>query len=391
MSADTSYRESRLPRFSLDRRITVLVLLVTVLVLGAVATAGIPLELFPSGFNAPHLSVRVPWRDAPAKEVLDKIVLPLEEELSTVGGVDSLNSYARTGFGMASMTFKHGTDMDVAYREVRDRVERARAVMPRDVEQIIIDKADISGIPIFFVGLAIDENVIDVYNLVNDEVILPLERIEGVASVDAQGLQEKEILIELDRDRTAAAGLNIYALAQELSGDNFSMSSGKVMRGGKKLLLRSVNRYRTVEDLEERLVSDNVRLGDIATVTYDLPDKKFRIRAMSKPALALAIMKEGDANTLEVADRVNAVLDDLQANPRLDVIEMAVFFDQGAVIMESLSTLTASGRVGGIIALCVLFFFLRRLRMTLIVTMSIPLSIVIALTVMFFAGRASIS
>ena len=107
------------------------------------------------------------------------------------------------------------------------------------------------------------------------------------------------------------------------------------------------------------MVSDNVRLGDIATVTYDLPDKKFRIRAMSKPALALAIMKEGDANTLEVADRVNAVLDDLQANPRLDVIEMAVFFDQGAVIMESLSTLTASGRVGGIIALCVLFFFLQ--------------------------------
>ena len=99
MSAQTPDRESRLPRFSLDRRITVLVMLVTILVLGAVATIGIPLELFPSGFNPPHLQVRVPWRDAPAQEVLDKIILPLEEELSTVGGVDNLFSYARTGYG----------------------------------------------------------------------------------------------------------------------------------------------------------------------------------------------------------------------------------------------------------------------------------------------------
>jgi HAE1 family hydrophobic/amphiphilic exporter-1 len=388
MSPETSYRESRLLRFSLDRRISLLVLLATILVLGAVATVGIPLELFPSGFNAPHLSVRVPWRDAPAQEVLDKIILPLEAELSTVGGLDGQTSYARTGYGSVSLTFKHGTDMDVAYREVRDRVERARLVMPRDVEQVLIDKADVSGFPIFFIGLAIDENVIDVYNLVNDEVILPLERIEGVASVEAQGLEEKEILIELDRDRTTAAGLNIYELAQELSGDNFSMSSGRVRHGGKKLLLRSVNRYRTAEDLEERMVSETVRLGDIAEVSYDLPDKEYRVRAMSKPALALAVMKEGDANTLEVSEQVNAVIEEFRANPRLEVIDIAVFFDQGAIILESLGTLLSSGRVGGIIALVVLFFFLRRFRMTLIVTLSIPLSIVIALTVMFFARES---
>ncbi len=388
MSPDTSYRESRLPRFSLDRRITVLVLLVTIVVLGAVATVGIPLELFPSGFNAPHLSVQVPWREAPAKEVLDKIVLPLEEELSTIGGLDDMNSYARTGFGMVSMQFKHGTDMDVAYREARDRVERARIVMPRDVEQVFIDKADLSGIPVFMIGVAIDESVIDVYNLVNDEVILPLERIDGVASVTAQGLEEKEILIELDRERTDASGLNIYELAQELAGDNFSMSSGKVMQGGKKLLLRSVNRYRTVEDLESRMVSENVRLGDIADVSYDLPDANYRVRAMSRPALALMVMKEGDANTLEVSERVNKVLDELRANPRLQVMESTVFFDQGAVILESLGTLLSSGRVGGVFALVVLFFFLRRMRMTLIVTLSIPLSIVIALTVMYFAGES---
>jgi HAE1 family hydrophobic/amphiphilic exporter-1 len=305
MSTEPKERESRLPRFSLDRRITVLMILLTLVVLGTMATVSIPLELFPSGFTGPFLSVQVPWRDAPSQEMLEKVVLPLEEELSTLPGIDQINSYARTGFGMCSLQFKQGTDMDVAYREARDRVERARLLMPDDVEQVFIMKHDASGIPIYFVGLAIDPSVIDVYNLVQDEVVLPLSRIDGVASVEAFGLEEKEVLIELDRERTAAAGLNIYALAQQLSGDNFTMSSGNVRHGGKKLLLRSVARYDDVEALENRLVGETTRLKDIAKITYDLPEKKYRVRAMSRPAIAVAVMKEGDANALEIAQRVD--------------------------------------------------------------------------------------
>ncbi len=380
--------ESRLPRFSLDRRITVLMILLTLVVLGTVATVSIPLELFPSGFTGPFLSVQVPWRDAPSQEMLEKVILPLEEELSTLAGIDKLNSYARTGFGMCSLQFKQGTDMDVAYREARDRVERARLLMPEDVEQVFIYKHDTSGIPIYFVGLAIEPSVIDVYNLIQDEVVLPLSRIDGVASVETHGLEEKEVLIELDRERTAAAGLNIYELAQQLSGDNFTMSSGNVRHGGKKLLLRSVARYDHVEALRQRLVGESTRLQDIATVTYDLPDKEYRVRAMSRPAVAVSVLKEGDANALEVAQRVDSVVEEMRRNPRLQVMEVATLFDQGEVIMESLSTLLTSGRIGGIVALLVLFFFLRRFRMTLIVALSIPVSIVIALTVMYFVGES---
>ncbi|MDH3743511.1 MAG: efflux RND transporter permease subunit [Acidobacteriota bacterium] len=388
MKENSPASESRLPRFSLDRRITVLVSLVTVIVLGAVATLSIPVELFPSGFTGPFLTIQVPWRDAPSQEVLEKIVRPLEEELSTVAGISKLESYARTGLGMAWLSFKQGTDMDVAYREVRDRIERARLLMPEDVEQVFILKDDVSGIPIYFVGLAIDPAVVDVYNLVQNEVVLKLERIEGVASVEAHGLEEKEILIELNRERTSAAGLNIYELAQQLGDDNFTMSSGNVRHGERKLLLRSVSRYDNLEQLESRLVGPNTKLSDIARVSYDLPDKNYRVRAMSRPAIALGVMKEGDANALEVASRVDAVVEEMRSNPRLQVIDVATLFDQGEVIRESLGSLLSSGRIGGIIALLVLFFFLRRFRMTLIVTLSIPVSIVIALTVMYFVGES---
>jgi HAE1 family hydrophobic/amphiphilic exporter-1 len=365
-----------------------MMILLTLVVLGTVATISIPLELIPSGFEGPFITIQVPWRDAPSQEVLEKIVLPLEEELSTIAGIDDLDSYARTGLGMAWLQFKQGTDMDVAYRETRDRVERARVQMPEDVRQVFVFKEDASGIPIYFVGLAIDPSVIDSYNLIQDEVILPLERLEGVASVETHGLEEKEVLIELDRERTDASGLNIYELAQQLSGDNFTLSSGTVKHGGKKLLLRSVARYRSLEELENRQVGPRTRLKDIATVSYDLPEKKFRVRAMSRPAVAVSVMKEGDANALEVAQRVEAAVEEMRANPRLQVIEVSTLFNQGQVIMESLGTLLNSGRIGGIIALMVLFFFLRRFRMTLIVTLSIPVSIVIALTVMYFVGES---
>jgi len=260
--------------------------------------------------------------------------------------------------------------------------------MPDDVDQVFIGKDDASGIPIYFVGLAVDPEVVDPYNLIQDEIVLPLSRIDGVASVQSNGLAEKEILIELDRERTAASGLNIYQLAQQLSGDNFTMSSGNVRHGGKKLLLRSVARYDNVEQLKARMVGPVTRLGDIATISYALPERNFRVRAMSRPAVAFFIMKEGDANTLEVARAIDATVEQLRHNPRLQVIEIATLFDQGKVILESLNTLFASGRVGGLIALLVLFFFLRRFRMTLIVTLSIPLSIIIALTVMYFVGES---
>jgi len=381
-------RTGRLVSLSLRRPIAVTVLLASTLVLGLVATLGIPVELVPRGFEEPFLRVVVPWRDAPAPEVLDKIVRPLEEELATVGGIDRINSLSLLGSGRIFMRFKQGTDMDVAYREVRDRVERARRRLPEDVERIYLRKDDDTGIPIFVVGLAIDDTLANAYDLIENEIVLPLERIDGVAAVDTDGLVEKEILIELDRARAAAAGVNIWSLAQDLGQDNFTMASGQVRAADRKLLLRSQATYESLDELRQRPVSPTARLGDIATISYDLPDWKFRVRAMSHPAVAVVVRKEGDANTLEVTRRVEEAVERIKANPRLASIESLELFDQRKVILESLSTLLRSGEIGAFFAVAVLFFFLRRLRMTLIITLSIPLSLLVALTVMFLSGES---
>ncbi|HUH05550.1 MAG TPA: efflux RND transporter permease subunit, partial [Kofleriaceae bacterium] len=376
-----------LPRFSLNRRVTVLVLMLTALVVGAVSTIGIPLELVPRGFEAPTLTVTASWRDAPPRDVLDKLAIPLEEELSTVRGLEQINSFSSTGRLQVFLVFKQGADMDIAYREARDRILRAQARMPDDIDPIKILKLDSSSVPVMVIGAAIDPSVTDAYNLIQDEIVRPLARVEGVASARSQGLQEKEVLVELDRERTKAAGLNIYLVAQKLAQDNFALASGEVRSGAEKLLLRSMARYRDIDEIRDQLVTASVRVGDIGTVRYAEPDKLWRVRVNSKPALAIEVHKEGQANTIEVGKRLEAEFEKILANPKLASSELGVLFAQSTVIEESIGTLLDSGKIGALLAAGVLFFFLRRFRMTVIIALSIPLSMVIALTAMYFAGE----
>lgn len=384
---DPTNISSRLTAFSLKRRITVLVTFLSILVVGAIATLTIPLELFPRGFQAESLNVFVPWPNAPVQEVLDEITIPLEEELSTVRHLDGINSWSFRDGCNVFLRFKPGTDMAVAYRETRDRVQRARLRFPEDVDRVFIRKEDISGIPVAVIGLAIDPSLTDYYNLVDKAVVQNLARIDGVASVDTNGLEEKEVLIEVDKQKVEGHRLNIYELTQSLHGDNFTMASGHTMQGNRKLLLRSVATYATLDELENRPITDRVRLKDIASIKYEEPEKRYSVRVNSRPAVAVVIFKEGQANTVELSRKIRAAFDQMKESPRLQGMQMEMIFNQGEVVEASIHTLVASGRLGGIFAALILFLFLRRFRLTGIITLSIPLSLVIAIIVMFFLGE----
>lgn len=378
---------ARLVSLTLQRRVGVLVLFLSMLVVGFVATRGIPLELFPRGYVGKSLNVSVPWPNSPTREVLEKITIPLEDELSTVKGLDRLNSFTRVGSANVNLAFKQNTDMDVAYREVRDRVQRARLTFPDDVDRFYISKEDPSGIPVAFVGVTIPEDVTDYYNLIQDRIVTPLSRIDGVARVTVNGLQDKEILIDIDRARAEASGLNLYEVAQELRGDNFTMASGFVNDNGSRLALRSVAEYRTIDDLRNRPLNRNTEVEDIGVVRYDLPEREFSVRVNSEDAFAFGVIKEGEANTVETSRRVKERVAELQKDPALKGVMIEIFFNQGEVVELSLGNLVESGVIGGVLAAMVLFFFLKRVRLTVIISLSIPTSLMVALIAMYFYGE----
>ena len=377
-----------LAEFSIRRKVTVIVALMTILVVGGIAGRNIPQELFPRGYESKFLRVHVPWRDAPAQEVLEKITLPLEEELSTIKDLVGINSYSSQRSASVFLQFKQNVDVDVAYREVRDRIERAKLRFPNDVERTFIGRDDPDSMPAAILGLSIAPSVIDYYDLVEKKVVRPLKRMDGVANVNTDGILEKEIIIEVDKERTDAHGLNIYQMAQELAGDNFTLASGHVRQAGKKYLLRSVATYKTLHEIENRPITKQLRLKDIATIRYEEPERNFAVRVNGNPAVAVVIFKEGDANTVEVCNRLEAEVERMRKSPLFEDVQMELFFNQGRLVQSSIRNLVNGGQIGGVFAAMVLFLFLKRFRMTLIVSASIPLSLLISLTVMYFAGES---
>jgi hydrophobic/amphiphilic exporter-1 (mainly G- bacteria), HAE1 family len=228
-------------------------LLLSIMVVGVIAT-GNSAGIVPARLHRPEPHVFIPWQNAPTQEVLDKITMPLEEELSTVRGLDRINSWSGMGTP-GDRRFKQGTDMDVAYREVRDRVQRARAAVPGGRRPCVHPQGGCLGDSgLRWSGWPWIPRIDDYYNLIKREMVQPLERIDGVANVTTDGLEEREVIIEVDRQKAEGHGLNIYELANGVRHDNFTMASGNVRDSGKKYLLRSLATYRSLEELENRPV-----------------------------------------------------------------------------------------------------------------------------------------
>ncbi|MGB1726321.1 MAG: efflux RND transporter permease subunit, partial [Limisphaerales bacterium] len=347
------------------------------------------LELFPKGFDGHSLSVRVPWRSAVPQEVMEKIAQPLEDELNTVRGVDSMTASCSSSSASVYLRFKQGTDMDVAYREVRDRLERAKLRFPEDVEYTYIYKMDMSGIPVCMIGMAYDvPPEVDLYDFVNKKIVTPLTRIDGVANVDARGLDEKEIIIEIDKAKSEAYGLDIYTLSRKLRGDNFNLASGNVQDGGKKYLLKSTSTYHTIDQLRNLPISTNVILSDVAVLKYEPEERRYVTRVNSKKAMAITVTKESTANTVAVCDQVVAELERMKQDPELAAFDLHMYVNQGGIVMTQLNTLYTNGKIGAFFAAIVLYLFLRRLRITLIITLAIPLCLFISVAAMYFAGES---
>lgn len=381
-------RSNSIVRLALTRPITMLMICASVLVLGVVAVLNIPLELIPAGLSAPFLSVEVPYSNATAQDVEDKITRPLEQELATTPKVDQISATSSSSRGRVNLQFDQDADMDVAYREVRDRIARVRADLPDDVKQVQIQKHSAENIPIAFYGINWPEGVDNANDLIERHLMRRLERLPGVGMVAAWGQQDREIRIEIDRELAEAANLNIFEIAQKLGQSHFNMASGTLEEREGKYLLRSLAEYRDVDELRNVVVGANdLRLDDVADVLYEYPEQERFDRYNGRETMAIFVIKESQANTVEVCERVKLEIEAAQRDPALMLFDIEPIFIQGDTIVSSLNQVVSSGLQGGLLAIFVLLFFLRRLRLTVIIALSIPLSMFMSLPFMYFSGQ----
>jgi len=382
-------REGFLPSLSLRRPVTVVMAFVALLVVGYVAYTRVPVSMLPSGQENPFLYLYVPYPNSSPAEVEQRIARPLEGVLRTMSGIDRLNTNSDANGCGAFIQFDQNADMDEEYNQLRDRIDRLMAELPSDVRRVYVHRWNMENIPVLGIDFPVTGSFTDLYAVVNEQIRQPIERLDGVARVDVWGAEVYRVEIGLVQDRVNAHGVDVYRLIQQLERDNFAMSSGWVRDGGEKLYVRSDARFTSLAEIRNLPIEGHpgLVLSDLAEVVYAPPERHEFFRFDGHPGVTVMVQKESMANTIDVAQRVLAALEgDILRRPQLAGFTPHVFLNQATIILTSLNQLRSTGLWGGLFAIFVLYFFLRRVRMTLVISAAIPLSVLISMTLIYFMG-----
>ena len=375
-----------LPKLALNRPVTVTMVLLAILVLGAIAWLKIPVQLMPSGYDFPYIWVWAPYPDSTPRETERQIVQPVEDALETLPGIRSLDSRAGRDYARFSLEFDQDTDMDEAWAGLIDRVERARPDLPDDFDQYFVYKYNPEDDPILWAAIGIPDDAEDPAYTIETRVQKVLERVPGVARVEFHGAHRARVYVDFRREDIERHNVSLYRVMNTLRSDNFTMPSGEVDDRGDLALVRSLATYEKKEDIERLPIGNGLVLEDIADVIIGRPASTSIHRVNGETAASIDVFKESGANTIEVCSRVQAAIDGLSADPKLAGFNVHRFFDQGDLIQESIDNLRNTALQGGLLAVLVLFFFLRRVRITVLIAASIPLSLLMTIVVQYFLG-----
>ena len=370
------------------RPVTVFMLFLTLLGTGVLAYLRIPLTLLPKGLSSTSLSVSLPFPGAGPKEVEDQLTRPVEAELRTIPGITEIFSVSAENYSDITVEFGPNADMDVAYGEVRDRIERVRGQLPPEMDRYRIRRWNSNtDMPVMWIGVQYDDEADDPFGPIEDVAVPLLEGVDGVAQVRTFGVVDEAVRVFVDVARVAGYGIDLGAVIRQMQSDNFTLPAGQVDDGGRTYALRVDARYLDVHDIERYPVGNGLVLSDIAEIVRARAYRDSVWRINGKSAVGLSVSRESDQNTIEVCARLEQVIARLEADPRMADISFNVFFNQKDIILKAIDGLKGSALWGGLFAVIVLFLFLRDVRMTLLASLAIPASLLTAIMAVYFGGQ----
>ncbi len=377
-----------IPRFSVTRPVTVLMLLLTMVVVGYIAYTRIPIALYPEGMEGDRLSIYVNYPNASPREVEEKIARPIEDIIGTVPNVKRVNSYSSTGYCYVRVQFQPGTSLRDAYATLSDRMDRVKPLLPEDVDRIHVRRWDQNDAPMMNLVATLPPDMEDAAYRLENFVRPALQRIEGVGNVDIWGIQLREVRIELNDERLRSHRIDVPAMIATLRNQNFTLAGGYVHEAGRKIYVRSLGRFTSVDEIASLIIDPErrLRLSDVAQVSFRPPLRDWVYRVDGQPAIGIQITRDSTGNIARISQDVQRTLEELRAMPQLAGMKFEIFVDQGAQVRKALDNLEDSGLWGGFFAALVIFLFLRAPRMTAILTLSIPLSLLCTIVVLYFLG-----
>lgn len=377
-----------LSTLAIKRPVATVMLLLIVVVLGVFSVISIPLDLMPA-IELPVAMVMTTYSNSSPEEVESMVTAPLESALASVEGLEAMISYSMEGTSIVAVQFDMDTDMNFATLDMREKIALVADYLPDTASEPMVMKMDMNSMPVIQLYISSDEMTLAELNeKVEDNLVPYFERASGVASVSVSGGVSEEVAIKFSQEELSLYGLTLSTVSQILAAENINLPSGNINRGESEVVVRTIGEFDSVDDIRNlpMTIADRsiVRLGDIAEVSQVYQDQDSITRIDGKTAIGVMISKQSDANTVDVCDNVEKVIDRLAAsNPDMT---FTVGDNQADYIKSSVSSVVQSALEGGLLAIIVVFLFLRNMRTTMIIAVSIPTSLLAAFCAMNFLG-----
>ncbi len=389
----------KLIEVSIRRRVTIAMFTLAILIFGMVSFSRLKVNLLPD-LTYPTLTIRTEYTGAAPAEIENLISKPIEEALGVVKNVQQVRSISRSGQSDVLLEFDWGTNMDYASLDVREKLDAL--ILPLDVPRPVILRFDPSLDPILRLGLArtvadSTEATANVFNaealkylrrFADEEVKKELESALGVAAVKVSGGLEDEIQVLVDQARLAQLKLPIERISNILRAENVNLSGGRLEEGSHQFLVRTLNQFQTVEEIGNVIIANRegriIYLKDVAMVQHGYKERQAIIRIDSEEAVDIAIYKEGDANTVAVAREIERRLSRVR-EILPDDLTLVEIYNQATFINQAVQEVINAGAIGGLLAILILFLFLRSVWATAIISISIPVSVIATFNLMYGA------
>jgi HAE1 family hydrophobic/amphiphilic exporter-1 len=364
----------RLARVSVERPVLATMVTLIVVVLGLVSLERVQIDLLPA-VELPTITIRTEYEGASPEVIEQRVTAIVEEIVATVPGVERLESTSAEGISTVKATFGWGTDIDTAAIDVDAKLEGEIDELPEDIVPPRVSKFDVSSFPVVVLGVSSELPPVELTTLVDQRIRQRLSQIQGVAQVDPWGGYDREVRVEIDPGKLRALGVPLAEVRQAIIDANLDLPAGKIEQGQQAITLRAPAQLVDLEQLRSLIV---------ATV-HDSYTRLERIaRVNGQRGLRVGIRKQPDANTVDVSQRILAELEAINRDyPQIHVVPV---IDQGNFIERSISNVADSVLYGGALAVLVLLLFLRNLRSTLVIAVSIPISIISTFAMLYFGG-----
>ena len=362
------------------RPITTIMIFVGLIVMGVYSLNKLPIDFYPD-IDFPAISVVTTYNGASAADIETNVSRVIEENLNTVSNLKTITSTSYDNMSVVVCEFEWGTNLDEASNEMRDALGWAEQMMPEEVEKPAMFKFSSSSMPILFYAVTAEESFQALETILDEKLVNPLNRIEGLGSVGVFGAPGREIQVDIDPRKMESYNLTVEMIAGVLNAENLNMPAGNIEMGLMDYPLRVKGEFSDSDELKNIVLASfndqTVYLKDVATIRDTTRDVSMEDMTNGMKGLSIFIMKQSGANTVQVCEDVEAMMPELMENLPEDIV-ITPWWDSSEFIVGSIDNLSRTLMFAGIFVVLVVLFFLGRWRATFIVILTIPIALIVA-------------